>query len=199
MAAFPANSSSLPAADPAGLQSYSMDRVAPELRPQLEHAAITISSGINADVCAIYKFCASKQSLQLVAGTGAGGSAPAVLAVGADPQSMEAHALVTRSTVIAEHLAHDPRFRAPAGDRSPVASGLAVVIEGETGPFGVCSVYSRRPRTFSASDIEIVEEVSFALTELFRSARLMRDRARFAAVAMSVNEAVVELTLDGRI
>jgi PAS domain S-box-containing protein len=184
---------------PGSLAPYSLDQVAPELRPQLEHAASTITTGLNADICHIYKLCSSQDVLQLVAGLGCPHGALHRLSVKPEPKSLEAYALTSHTTVVAEHLDRERRFPRPAVDLHRASSGLAVVIEGETAPFGVCSVYSRRPRSFSSGEIELVEEVSCALTELFRSARLVRDRARFAAVAMSVDEAVVELTLDGRI
>jgi PAS domain S-box-containing protein len=176
------------------------DKVAPDLRPQIEHAAVTIAAGLNADICHIYKLCSSQNQLQLVAGTGCPTSASHQLALDLSRPSLEAQVLTAGTPLIAEDFAHDPLFHGTSlNDRHQAASGLAVVIQGESAPFGVCSVYSRRLRSFSPSDIELVEEVARALTELFRSARLVRDRARFEAVTRSVDEAVVELTLDGRI
>jgi len=179
---------------------HTSEQVAPDLRPLLDRAALMIMNGLNVDICHIYKLCSASSTLQLVAGVGWTDDASYGLALGPGHQSLEAYVLNERAPVVAEHLVHDDRFpMTPLAAQQNAASGLSVVIEGETAPFGVCSAYSRAPRAFSPADVELVQDVTRALTATFRDAHHARDRARLAAVATSMSEAVVELTMEGMI
>ncbi len=75
----------------------------------------------------------------------------------AGDRSQAGYSIQTSGAVIVEDWHHEQRFRrAEILTAHSVRSGLTVMIEGRTGPFGVLGVHSFQPRTFSTGDIDFV-------------------------------------------
>jgi two-component system, cell cycle sensor histidine kinase and response regulator CckA len=76
---------------------------------------------------------------------------------------------------------------------------VSLVIEGDSAPFGVCVVNSHSAGPLSADDIEFVRSIAGLLSGAFRRAHAVRDKARLRALVASADDAIVEVTRDGRI
>ena len=76
---------------------------------------------------------------------------------------------------------------------------VSLVIEGDSAPFGVCVVNSRSAVPLSGDDIEFIQSIAGLLSGAFRRAHAVRDKARLSALVASADDAIVEVTSDGRI
>ena len=76
---------------------------------------------------------------------------------------------------------------------------VSLVIEGDSAPFGVCVVHSRSTVPLSGDDVEFIRSIAGLLSGAFRRAHAVRDKARLSALVASADDAIVEVTSDGRI
>jgi two-component system, cell cycle sensor histidine kinase and response regulator CckA len=135
---------------------------------------------VDIDCCRIYRRGENETAVTLAACAGtAGPDTDAAL------QRLASHAL--------EHY-HD-RHTQPAR----AGEALAVVIEGNSAPFGVCIAHRNSADPFSCTETEFVRSVAGLLTGAFIRAHAARDNARFRALVSSSSEAIIEATKDGRI
>lgn len=99
-------------------------------------------------------------------------------------------ALQTRTPVVIEDLAADPRLLAPdtlleAG----AVSGLVVLIPGSQQPFGVLSVYDSHPRTFAEDDVHFMQSVAMVVSAALEYHRNQQRLATEHAVSVALAEA----------
>jgi two-component system, cell cycle sensor histidine kinase and response regulator CckA len=78
-------------------------------------------------------------------------------------------------------------------------STVSLVIEGDSAPFGVCVVHSDSAAALTDDDIGFVQSIVGILSGAFRRAHAVRDKARLRALVASADDAIVEVTTDGRI
>lgn len=84
----------------------------------------------------------------------------------AGANTLEGAILRGREAVVFEDLAAERRFE-PAARLLELGavSGLCTVVDGEAQPFGVMSVYSRKPRAFTSDDLYFVQSIANVLAE----------------------------------
>ena len=76
---------------------------------------------------------------------------------------------------------------------------LAVVIEGDSAPFGVCVAHRGSAQGFTCDDLQFVRSIAGLLSGAFRRAHSVRDKARLSALIATADDAIIEVTGDGRI
>jgi len=155
-----------------------------DLGKVFNQAVRVVAAGLGVGCCHIYRRPSDHRPLELVAGVG-----------GEEDGARRSIELVALQAA---------EGRGPAlGDRGSegavAAGGISVVIDGETAPFGVIAVFSGDSRVFTSADVEFMQFVAGIVSGVLRRAHDVRDRARFETVSASMDDAIVEITKDGRI
>ena len=143
-------------------------------------AAETVVRAIQVDRCSIYRRGEPACTVALAASAGAAAG--------------EAEAELERMAVHALGSHQDNRVRSIRTD-----GALSVVIEGDSAPFGVCVAHRDSAEPFTCTDAEVVRSIVERLAVAFRRAHATRDKARLRALASSLEDAILEVTTDGRI
>jgi len=143
-------------------------------------AAETVVRAIQVDRCSIYRRGEQACTVALAASAGAA--------------DRDAEAELERLAVLALGSHQDDRVRSIGTD-----GVLSLVIEGDSAPFGVCVAHRDSAEPFTNTDAEVVRSIVERLAVAFRRAHAARDKARLHALASSVDDAVLEVTRDGRI
>jgi PAS domain S-box-containing protein len=86
--------------------------------------------------------------------------------VDASRSSQAGYTLLSRGPVVVEELGSEERFTGPSllSDHG-VVSGVSVIVEGRTGPWGVLGAHAKQHRAFSEDDIAFVQAVSNILAQ----------------------------------
>jgi PAS domain S-box-containing protein len=129
-----------------------------------EQAVQRVAQTLNVELCGILELEPSGESLRLIAGVGWKEDCVGTVVVPAGSQSQAGCALVTHQPMVVDHLRTEARFPMAALLRDhEVRSGVCVVIEGASSPFGVLAAHSRRGHAFSQQDVKFLESVAFTL------------------------------------
>ena len=143
-------------------------------------AAETVVRAVQVDRCSIYRRGEPACTVALAASAGA--------------TNRDAEAELERLAVHALGSHEDHRVRSIRTD-----GALSVVIEGDSAPFGVCVAHRDSAEPFTCTEAEVVRSIIELLAVAFRRAHAARDKARLRALASSFDEAILEVTKDGRI
>jgi PAS domain S-box-containing protein len=143
-----------------------------------------VSTSLAVDGCHIYK--SGSTFLELIAG-----------ARGNVEQHARHFALQALERHTTDSVTRGQAWSLLLGDQS--MSGLAIVIDGDSAPFGVLVILRQAPGTFSKVDVDFTKCLAAAISESLRKAHSLRDRARLDSVVTATSEAVAGFTNDGRI
>jgi PAS domain-containing protein len=143
-----------------------------------------VSTSLAVDGCHIYK--SGSTFLELIAG-----------ARGNVEQHARHFALQALERHTTDSVTRGQVWSLLLGDQS--MSGLAIVIDGDSAPFGVLVILRQSPGTFSKVDVDFTKCLAAAISESLRKAHSLRDRARLDSVVTATSEAVAGFTNDGRI
>jgi PAS domain S-box-containing protein len=131
----------------------------------LREAAQFAAATLDAELAAIEERL-SDGRLRLAAGTGFGEGA--VGRVGADdPSSLTAFVLAASDPVVVSNVRTDPRFTVPEDVLARgIVSAAAAPIRSTGGPWGVLTVYSIRPRSFTPDEVAFLHSVGSLLGQV---------------------------------
>jgi signal transduction histidine kinase len=133
-------------------------------------------------------------SLRVMAGEGWPPGVVGEVEIPPEGDSQASHAMRTREPVIVEDLSTERRFQAaPVFLELGVRSGVNVVIEGGSRPFGVLEVDSRDARPYSSADVSFMQAVANVLSSVV--ARKLRDEEREQLLSLVSHELRNPLTI----
>jgi two-component system, cell cycle sensor histidine kinase and response regulator CckA len=171
-----------------------------DLPALLDRAVMAVTTGLRLDACAVLKVSSDRDVLHFVASAGWPESVAQHAHLPTGLRSQEGYTLSTRKPVVSNDLTRERRFHTASIVRDQkLASGISVVVEGETGAFGVLVGHTKQSRRFSTVDVDFVRAVAHILSECIRRLHADRDRARLSAIVESANDAIIGTTLDGTI
>lgn len=175
----------------------------PDLLRMLKSAAEVVAGIIKTDVVAILGLGPDQRSMHGLAAAGVDAAAMQSIIDQPDPMSLEA--IRSGRVVVVRDLSRDRRFAPPAED--VLLSGITARImspshpppslEGEArvGMFGVLTARSKKPRTFTAVQVHLVEDtaalLSRTLTRRDAERRLRESEERFRLLAERSPDVVV--------
>ena len=145
-----------------------------DLQRVFEAAVKTIVTGLGTSSCHIYRRSAGAEDLQLVA---------------SNHPLLEDEAHESAVHALKRYPATLPDFR----------RACSVVIDGETGPFGVLTMISETPRQFSCIDLDFASSVAHIVSQALRRAHAVREQARLESAVDVTDEAIISFRGDGRI
>ncbi len=165
----------------------------PDLKRLFDRTVESVGGTLEMEMCKILEVRQDGSCL-LRSGVGwkPGLAGKAVVPTGRDSQA--GFTLLSKEPVVVEDLTREKRFSGPKllTDHG-VRSGMSVVIEGQTKPFGVLGVHSRSQRTFSPDDISFLQSVANVLGSA------VERRVSEAALRRSeeTNRAILDTCIDG--
>ena len=140
-----------------------------ELSVLFDSAARTLVETLEVEFSKILKLLPDQKKLLLVAGAGWKDGLVGQLTLDTGLESQAGYALYSREPVIVTDLHMEERFKGAAIFRDHnVVSGMSVIIDSETQPFGVIGVHSAKNRVFTADDINFLQSVANVLAEAIR-------------------------------
>ena len=133
---------------------FSLDALqATTIQKVCDDAAHILYENLDADLSAVFECDAACASLLLRAGVGWKPGHIGVSRIEADERTPAGRALQMNQPIIISDVQKDRMLRLPKIKRDHgVFSSMAVVVPGRPSPFGVVTVESKSPRTFSADD-----------------------------------------------
>lgn len=150
-----------------------------DLDELFETAVEIVEEGVGADLVELLRLSPDGKELVLSAGRGWEDGVVGHAVTSADQRSMAGYALLSAEPVISEDLRSETRF---AGSdflmRHGATSGLSVVIQGRTRPWGALGAHTRDLHRFSNDDIFFLQSVSNILSQAIELRRVEEERIR---------------------
>ncbi len=173
---------------------------ATDLAALMDKAAAVVAETLNADLSAVAELLAEREEFRVLAGVGwePGYVGGVVSAIGTPGRYM----LSADEAIVVDDLRADTRFERPQVllERG-VVSLMAVIIRGQTRPWGLLSVHSRRLRSFSPDEVGFLQSVANVLALAIERHELEVARRRadelFRAVVEDQREMIVRWKPDG--
>lgn len=166
----------------------------------LEHAVMFIMQTWSLDYCAVFELQPETQLLLLRAGAGWKEGCVGRLTVEATPGSMMEFALKSAEPVMVSDFAATTRFTTPDFLKEHhVTCGIAVVVPGPSGTFGVVGVFSRTRCEFSDDDLGFLHAVSSVLATAQVRNQAEQENQKLAAFPQFNPNPVFELAADGQL
>ena len=112
--------------------------------------------------------------------------------ISAKPDSMSGFTFLSNQPVIVEDFQKETRFQTCALFRDHhVKSGISVIVQCKSRPFGVLCVYSKDKRTFSAEDIRFLEVIAHILATAIEGLRVREELMRLVTAIEQAAEAFI--------
>lgn len=172
------------------------------LDAQIDEAVGLISELLGADVALVQELAVDGTALLLRGSVGLGGRGELDGTADAGPRTHAGFALVAGEPVVLTNVDAEVRFALPqAIRRAGVVSGLAVLIPGQGGPYGVLSAYARTPREFSGDEVHFLRAVANVIGGTVRDVRAMQalreGEERFRGIFEQAAVGIAQVSLDG--
>lgn len=134
-----------------------------ELDDLMNRVVSSVARGLNVSHSTIFEYDPRERHLMLRATTVWDPHGPSRLMYLAEQESMETYCLKRREAVVSDDFDKEKRFVSQPSDHE-VKSGVAVVIYGGEGPYGVLSACSAQARRYSPDEINFVQSVANVLS-----------------------------------
>jgi two-component system cell cycle sensor histidine kinase/response regulator CckA len=169
-----------------------------DLAHWLHETVARVAALLGADYGAVWEPAADGASLLLRAGVGWKEGHVGRTTVSTDAHSHAGYTLRANEPVVVADMRAESRFQvSPLLAEHGVVSGLSVIVRGGTGAFGVLSVYTTRPRTFSRADVDFLQSAANLLAVALQRQRSEETMRWLAAMVESSDDAIIGKTLDG--
>ena len=132
----------------------------------MEKIVIDIAEVLDAEFCKILQLLPDRNSLLLCAGVGWKDGLVGKTTVPTGSESQAGYTLLTEDPVIVEDFASETRFIRPQLLKMhDVISGISIIIQGVSRPWGILGVHSKYKRSYSQDDVDFVQAMSNILAE----------------------------------
>ncbi|WP_392535006.1 PAS domain S-box protein [Nostoc sp. C117] len=173
------------------------------LRMLMNETVTLVAQTLDAEYCKVLQLFPEGNILLLRAGVGWQPELIGHLTISATTDFQPGYTLVSSQPVVVFDIHTEKRFRASPllRDRS-IISGISVIINGHSPPWGVLAVHTTRKRTFSQNDINFLQAVANILAEAIdgeESAQaLQQSYSLLQSVIEGTNDPVFVKDLQGR-
>ena len=170
----------------------------------MDKAVIEIAKALDVVFCKILRLLPEQGALLLCAGTGWKEGLTGETLVPSGSESQAGYTLLTNEPVIVEDFATETRFTRPVllADHE-VVSGVSIIIQGVSAPWGVLGVHTRNRHSFSQDDIDFIQTVSNILAEAIERKMfiddLRRSEEKFRGLLETAPDGIAITNSDGEI
>ncbi len=141
-----------------------------DLNVMMNKAAEIVAGALSAPLCKIQKYSSNEQILILKAGIGWKDGLVGNYTSSIWENTQSAAALKSLHPVAVENYDTDDRFTiSPLLKDHGVKSGIAVVISGLSGPYGILSVHTPAPRAFAEDEISFLQSAADTLASAVKN------------------------------
>ena len=138
---------------------------AADLRTVMQVAVNVIAETLNVKYSKILELIPGEDKMRILAGVGWEDSLIGSATVDANMETQAGFTLATGEAVVVNDLRTETRFAGSALlQEHDAISGVSVVINDVSAPFGVLAVHSNQPREFSGQDISFMQSVANVLS-----------------------------------
>lgn len=168
-----------------------------------DEAARLVCDTLRVDHSLVMELLPGGEELGARAGVGWSGEAARAIVKQAGGRSHAGYALLVNAPVVASDLATESRFESPVLKRYGLNSGVAVVIEGREGPFGVLSAHDSRPREYSHDEVNFLQSIAnilgLTIGQSRAEAELRASESYFRSLIEESSDLMTVFDLDGTI
>ncbi len=135
--------------------------------PELMDAAVRAAAEhLDVGYAKVLRYLPDKDMFLLEAAVGFDGDQIGTRYVEGGTDSQAGYTILSCEPVVVEDLTTEMRFSGPALLRDEgITSGISVIIQGATGPYGVFGAHTRSHRTFTRDDINFVQAIANVLAQ----------------------------------
>jgi len=156
-----------------------------DLSRLMDDVVSLITQTIEMEYCGVFELLADR-SMVLRAGVGWEQGAVGQATVGAGAESLAGYILVADQPVVVEDLSTDTRFRSASWLHDHgAASGISVVIHGQSRVFGILEAHTARSRKYTTDDVYFLQAVAQVLAtavERMRTEAALRQTDKLATM-----------------
>lgn len=156
-----------------------------DLRVMLNKAAEIVAQALNVPFCKIQEYSSTEQTLILRAGIGWNEELHTPYSSSIWENTQAAATLKSLNPIIVENYDGDSRFvPSPLLQKYEIKSGVAVVITGLSGPYGILSIYSNEVRAFNEDQVYFLQAAADTIASAIKnnmSERALRESERLVS------------------
>ena len=131
----------------------------------IEQACVAATEILDVEFATVAELSPDRHTFRLCAGVGWPAHAIGDTLISAGPRTQPGYTIISGAPVVIADWDQERRFdESPARDLG-ARSALTVTIEGRELPFGVFAVHSKRPRAYTAADIDFVQSLANVLAD----------------------------------
>jgi diguanylate cyclase (GGDEF)-like protein/PAS domain S-box-containing protein len=163
----------------ARLGERALERV--DMSALIEEACVAATELLDAELASVAELLPDRESLRLRAGVGWPPGQMGSITLAAGPSTHAGYAILSGAPVVVTDWETEERFTESRAMEAGARSGIAVTIEGLVQPFGVFAVHSKRPRQYSAGDLDFVQSIANVLADAL-ARKAFEDETRHRAL-----------------
>jgi PAS domain S-box-containing protein len=162
----------------------------------MEEVVESVAETLQVEYCKVLELQPDGRTLLLKAGVGWKPGLVGTATVSSGPDSQAGFTLISGEPVIVEDLSTETRFQGPPLLRDHgIVSGISVIIQSTTRPYGVLAVHTKTRRIFPREDIHFLQTAANVLAlalERKRTEEALKRANRTLKMLIKCNQAVIQ-------